>query len=51
MHAEASEAHFIFPALLLLFVCSTAQAQWPDDPLIDQRVQQGIDNLYNFEFE
>ena len=40
----------IFPAIFVLFVSSTAQAQWLDDPVVDQRVQQGIDNLYNFDF-
>lgn len=39
------------PVFLILFVCSIVQAQWPDDPVIDQRVQRGIDYLYNFEFD
>ena len=37
--------------LLILFASSAAHAQWIEDPVIDQRVQQGIDEIYNFEFE
>jgi tetratricopeptide (TPR) repeat protein len=32
-------------------VSSPVRAQWLDDPLIDQRVQRGIDKIYNFEFD
>lgn len=37
-------------ALLFLF-SQTARCQWPNDPEIDALVQQGIDEVYNFEFE
>lgn len=37
-------------ALLILF-SQTARCQWPNDPEIDALVQQGIDEVYNFEFE
>jgi tetratricopeptide (TPR) repeat protein len=36
---------------LFLFVCFSAQSQWLDDPVLDQRVLRGIDKLYNFEFD
>jgi tetratricopeptide (TPR) repeat protein len=37
--------------LTILFASSFAHTQWIEDPGIDQRVQQGIDEIYNFEFE
>lgn len=42
--------------ILVLLFCEIVafqplQAQWPSDPEIDQRVQQGVDHIYNFEFE
>jgi tetratricopeptide (TPR) repeat protein len=36
---------------LLLFVCSSVQSQWLDDPVFEQRVLRGIDKLYNYEFD
>jgi tetratricopeptide (TPR) repeat protein len=36
---------------LLFFGSRTARCQWPNDPEVDQLVQQGIENVYNFEFE
>ncbi|MBI3586056.1 MAG: hypothetical protein HY088_02870 [Ignavibacteriales bacterium] len=37
-------------AILVLFV-STTQSQWINDPAVDARVVQGIDYIYNMEFE
>lgn len=37
--------------VLLGVVSHSLWAQWPADPAIDQRVQRGIDYIYNFEFE
>ncbi|MGD0591422.1 MAG: tetratricopeptide repeat protein [Bacteroidota bacterium] len=42
---------YFLSAFLLLFVCSSAQSQWLDDPVLDQRVMRGIDKLYNYEFD
>jgi tetratricopeptide (TPR) repeat protein len=42
---------YFLSAFLLLFVCSSAQSQWLDDPVLDQRVLRGIDKLYNYEFD
>jgi tetratricopeptide (TPR) repeat protein len=42
---------YFLSAFLLLFVCSSAHAQWLDDPGLDQRVLRGIDKLYNYEFD
>ncbi|MFZ1977025.1 MAG: hypothetical protein WAV76_03640, partial [Bacteroidota bacterium] len=36
---------------LLFFFSQTARCQWPNDPEIDALVQQGIDEIYNFDFE
>ena len=41
---------FVLPAFLFFF-SQTARCQWPNDPEIDALVQQGIDEIYNFEFE
>jgi tetratricopeptide (TPR) repeat protein len=39
----------------LLFLIASAgvgaHAQWIDDPAIEQKIQRGIDNIYNIEFE
>lgn len=35
----------------ILFFVSISNAQWLEDRVIDQRVQHGIDELYNFEFD
>ena len=40
----------IILVLLILFAFSLSQSQWIEDPVIDQRVQHGIDEIYNFEF-
>jgi tetratricopeptide (TPR) repeat protein len=37
-------------ALFLFIAIGTARAQWIADPVIDQKVQTGIDHIYNFEF-
>jgi tetratricopeptide (TPR) repeat protein len=42
---------YILSAFLFLFVCSNAQSQWLDDPVLDQRVLRGIDKVYNYEFD
>jgi tetratricopeptide (TPR) repeat protein len=42
---------YILSAFLLLFVYSSAQSQWLDDPVLEQRVLRGIDKLYNYEFD
>jgi len=41
----------ILTLVVLLFSCSFSQAQWVEDRGIDQRVQRGIDEIYNFEFD
>ena len=41
----------IILALLILFAFSLSHSQWIEDPVIDQRVQHGIDEIYNFEFD
>jgi tetratricopeptide (TPR) repeat protein len=38
-------------AFLLFFAFSSAQSQWLDDPVLDQRVLRSIDKLYNYEFD
>jgi len=43
--------YFIYSVLLILFANSISQSQWIEDRLIDQRVQRGIDEIYNFEFD
>ncbi|MEK6650591.1 MAG: hypothetical protein AABY75_06425 [Bacteroidota bacterium] len=35
----------------LVMVNAPTHAQWPQDPEIDRRIQQGIDHIYNLEFE
>jgi tetratricopeptide (TPR) repeat protein len=42
---------YFLSAFLFLFVCSSAQSQWLDDSVLDQRVLRGIDKLYNYEFD
>ncbi|MGA3286825.1 MAG: tetratricopeptide repeat protein [Bacteroidota bacterium] len=42
---------YFLSAFFLLFVCSSAQSQWLDDPALDQRLMRGIDKLYNYEFD
>ena len=37
--------------LILLFASSLSRSQWLEDQAIDQRVQHGIDEIYNFEFD
>jgi tetratricopeptide (TPR) repeat protein len=37
--------------LAVSFLPSAASSQWIEDTLIDRRVQLGIDEIYNFEFE
>ena len=37
--------------LIVLFVSSISHSQWLEDRVIDQRVQRGIDEIYNFEFD
>lgn len=37
--------------LPILFLFSLARSQWLNDSLIDQRVQHGIDKIYNLEFD
>ncbi len=37
--------------IVFLFSYSNLYAQWPKDPVVDQRVQNGIDFIYNFEFD
>ncbi|MCX6120343.1 MAG: tetratricopeptide repeat protein [Ignavibacteriales bacterium] len=50
--ALKSVIHYLFLSLLvLLFTCCISHAQWIEDRAIDQRVQHGIDELYNFEFD
>jgi tetratricopeptide (TPR) repeat protein len=43
--------HFIIQGFLFFTLCCVSYAQWLDDQAIDQRVQRGIDELYNFEFD
>lgn len=43
--------YFIILVLLILFANSISQSQWIEDRLIDMRVQQCIDKIYNFEFD
>jgi tetratricopeptide (TPR) repeat protein len=43
--------YFLFSVLALLSAHSISQAQWIEDPVIEQRVQRGIDEIYNFEFD
>ncbi len=50
--------YFSFPGLrgylvLLVVLCcsATARGQWIQDPSIDARVQRGIDEIYNIEFD
>jgi tetratricopeptide (TPR) repeat protein len=56
-HLQYRDAHkkvgniYFLSAFLFLFVCSGAQSQWLDDPVLDQRVMRGIDKLYNYEFD
>lgn len=49
-HKKVGNIYFL-SAFLLLFVCSSAQSQWLDDPVLEQRVLRGIDKLYNYEFD
>ena len=37
--------------LLVLFTHAVSSSQWKEDPLIEQRVQRSIDEIYNFEFD
>ncbi len=37
--------------LLLSLVTSAAKSQWIENPAVDERVQRGIDFIYNIEFE
>jgi tetratricopeptide (TPR) repeat protein len=41
----------ILLVLVILFAVSIARSQWIEDRVIDQRVQHGIDEIYNFEFD
>ncbi len=41
----------ILSVLVILFAVSISHSQWIEDRVIDQRVQRGIDELYNFEFD
>ena len=50
VHKKVGNIYFL-SAFLLLFVCSSAQSQWLDDPVFEQRVLRGIDKLYNYEFD
>jgi tetratricopeptide (TPR) repeat protein len=43
--------YFIFSLLLVLFSSSLSHAQWIEDRIIEQRVQRGIDELYNYDFD
>ena len=43
--------YLIRSLLILLFTASISYAQWIEDRAIDRRVQYGIDELYNFEFD
>lgn len=40
-----------FLLAILLLVVSETQSQWINDPAVDARVLQGIDYIYNMEFE
>jgi len=42
---------FILSLLMVLGASSLSRSQWMEDRAIDQRVQRGIDELYNFEFD
>ena len=50
VHKKGGNIYFL-STFLFLFVCSGAQSQWLDDPVLDQRVLRGIDKLYNYEFD
>ena len=43
--------YFILLLLLVLFSSSLSHAQWIEDSIIEQRVQRGIDELYNYDFD
>ncbi len=38
-------------AALLLLLSASAHAQWVTDPVIEQKIQRGIDDIYNIEFD
>jgi tetratricopeptide (TPR) repeat protein len=43
--------YFIHSALIILFASSLAYSQWIEDHVVDQHVQRGINEIYNFEFD
>jgi hypothetical protein len=43
--------YFILSMLMVLSASSLSRSQWMEDRTVDQRVQRGIDELYNFEFD
>ncbi len=52
VHFALNHASVFFGILLAtVLLPSGASSQWSEDTLIDRRVQVGIDDIYNFEFE
>ena len=45
------QLYFILSVLMVLGASSSSHSQWIEDRAIDQRVQRGIDELYNYEFD
>ncbi|MBM4162408.1 MAG: hypothetical protein FJ217_15065 [Ignavibacteria bacterium] len=50
-HAHVLASPWKFALLYLLLSSSVSKGQWIEDPAIDDRVQRGIDNIYNIEFD
>jgi tetratricopeptide (TPR) repeat protein len=51
LYPSSKGGFLLYGIISLVLTITSVHAQWVEDKLIDQHVQQGIDQIYNFEFE